>query len=340
MTRLDGVPFITIRPKEHNGGWILESPVRNTRHTISHIDLTALSLCDGFRTLSEIIEELRRSGHPKAERLISDSDSLLRVLSDDGIIWWRQQRMTRRLMRPPSSVVWELTDRCNLSCHHCATDASHRGFNEMPLDECINLIRELASFGVQRLVLSGGEPLIRSDFFEIAHECTERNFKTQVATNATLVTKEGAQALADLSIDAQVSIDGATPNVHDHIRRGLGSFSKAIKGVQSLVRAGVHVTIATVVIKPNFHEIISILDLAEKLEAYEFRLLPFLPIGRGALSEDLHVHPLDIRMLITKLRRLRKKSRIQIAPMEFECTLEKPSQEEPDQQAPIGCDGA
>jgi radical SAM protein with 4Fe4S-binding SPASM domain len=210
----------------------------------------------------------------------------------------------------------------------------------MPLDECINLIRELASFGVQRLVLSGGEPLIRSDFFEIAHECTERNFKTQVATNATLVTKEGAQALADLSIDAQVSIDGATPNVHDHIRRGLGSFSKAIKGVQSLVRAGVHVTIATVVIKPNFHEIISILDLAEKLEAYEFRLLPFLPIGRGALSEDLHVHPLDIRMLITKLRRLRKKSRIQIAPMEFECTLEKPSQEEPDQQAPIGCDGA
>ncbi|MFW9886490.1 MAG: radical SAM protein [Candidatus Thorarchaeota archaeon] len=340
MTRLDDIPFLFVRPRYHNGQWAIMNPIRNVNYTVDYANYSILKLCDGYRTFAEIAEELDRSGHSSAERLISDSGSLLGVLSADGMLWWRQQRMNRRQMSPPTSIIWELTDRCNLSCRHCAVDANHQGNGELNLDECINLINDMASIGVERIVMTGGEPLIRSDFFEIAQECVQKNLHTQVATNATLVTKEIAQELADLRIDAQVSLDGATPNVHELIRQGSGSWSATIRGIKHLVEAGVRVTIATLLVKYNIHEIIPIVDLIGALGAYRFRLLPFLRLGRGALLTDFEVHPIDVQALVARLLKLRSETHVQIASMEFECTFDRPSRSQTDPETPIGCDGA
>ncbi len=320
--------------------WLIHNPINDHEHEVNQTGYQLLRHCDGYRTWGEIVEELARDYKTSDQQIVAGATPILNTLADEGILWWRQDRMQLWRLPPPTFVLWDLTNRCNLRCRHCVVSAGQCTEGELSTDECYDLIDQLKKFGVQMLVLSGGEPLIRCDFFEIAEYAVQQGLELQIATNAALVTEETAKRLASIHASTQVSLDGATAEVHDDFRQVPGTWKRTLQGIHHLVQAGVPVMIAATVTKANIDQIPTLYDLAAELGAQTFRILPFVPCGRGSTAWELEVAPAQMREVTAYLHQKRESGGLPIAPMEFECTLAPPNSFQPDKTTHIGCDGA
>ncbi|MCL7475207.1 MAG: radical SAM protein, partial [ANME-2 cluster archaeon] len=138
------------------------------------------------------------------------------------------------MTRPPRLVAWELTRACNLACRHCRADAVTKlDPNELSTDEAKDFIDQLVEFGKPILILTGGEPLLRDDFYEIAQYGTDKGLRVVLATNGTFVTPGIASHLKEVGIQRiSVSIDGSDAKTHDDFRCEQGSFDAALVGIQ------------------------------------------------------------------------------------------------------------
>ena len=124
---------------------------------------------------------------------------------------------------------------------------------------------QLAEAGVTALAFSGGEPLTRSDFFEVARHASDHGLYVSLASNGTLLTKENVRKIKQAKVNyIDVSIDGASAKTHDEFRGVPGTFDKALAGLKNCVEADLCVCIATTVGKNNMAELPAIIDLAEK----------------------------------------------------------------------------
>ena len=181
----------------------------------------------------------------------------------------------------PFLVVWNFTNACNLRCKHCYQDASKPMVDELNTYEALKAVDKMGEAGVAYVALSGGEPLVRKDFFKIAERIRENEMAFSLATNGTLLTKENVKKLSDLNcLFIQISLDGATPETHNSFR-GRQSFERTIQGVRNAVESGITVGIATTVTRHNLKEVFKIIDLAEKLHVDIFMHYNFIPTGRG-----------------------------------------------------------
>ena len=190
----------------------------------------------------------------------------------------------------PFLVVWDFTHKCNLSCRHCYSDSGVPSKNELATREALAVVDQLADFGVTALAFSGGEPLTRNDFFEVANHAVERGLYVSVATNGTLLSRENVKRLKKIGVNyVEVSIDGANSKSHDGFRGVPGAFAKAVDGLKTCVEEDLCVCIATTATKSNIGEIPEILDLAAEIGAERFTYFNFIPAGRGKeiCSEDL-----------------------------------------------------
>ena len=264
--------------------------------------------------------------------------TVFKVLSGEGLLWWRKSRIHSWKLPPPMAVLWDLTSRCNLSCRHCVVSAGSPNPGELGIDTCRRLIDEMAGFGVQQLILSGGEPLLRPDFFEIAEYAHKRGLSLQIATNATIVTRDVARRLKAIGACVQASLDSIDPVVHDELRQCKGSWKRAVKGIKLLVKNDVPVTIAALVTKNTIAQIPELYDFSAELGVQTFRILPFVPSGRGSRAKDMEVSPVEMKCITEYLARRRNDVGLPVAPMEFECTLEH-EQGIAHPQTRIGCDG-
>jgi radical SAM protein with 4Fe4S-binding SPASM domain len=182
----------------------------------------------------------------------------------------------------PFLVVWDFTHKCNLNCKHCYSDSGASSQKELSTTEALDVVDQLADFGVTALAFSGGEPLTRKDLFEVASHAVERGLYVSVATNGTLLTKDNVQKLKQVKINyVEVSIDGATAKTHDSFRGVSGAFDKAVAGLRNCVEADLCACIATTATKSNIDEVPRILDLAEQVGAERFTYFNFIPTGRG-----------------------------------------------------------
>ncbi len=192
----------------------------------------------------------------------------------------------------PFLVVWDFTHKCNLSCKHCYSNSGAAREAELTTEEALEVVDQLADFGVTALAFSGGEPLCRKDFFEVATHAAKRGLYVSVATNGTLLTKENVKRLRQSKINyVEVSIDGATAHTHDSFRGVPGAFDKAVTGLKTCVEADLCACIATTATKINFAEIPSILDLAEEIGVKRFTYFNFIPTGRGKQHFDQDLSP-------------------------------------------------
>jgi len=140
--------------------------------------------------------------------------------------------------------------------------------------------------------LTGGEPLMRPDIWDIIDYAHEKGCAPVVGTNATLITDEIARKLAGHGIPRiSVSIDFATAEEHDAFRRQPGSFDAAVEGIKRAKAAGVGVQINTTVTKLNAEQLPEIHDLAERLGVDAFHIFMLVPTGRGSEIEDLELPP-------------------------------------------------
>jgi heme b synthase len=191
---------------------------------------------------------------------------------------------------PLRLVFWETTARCNLQCIHCRARATPEpGPDELTTNEALAFIRSLASTAPAKpiLILSGGEPLLRADIFEIAAEATRLGLRVALATNGTLVDDETAASVKAAGIvRASISLDGPNAAVHDAFRGRAGAFDRAVAGLKRLQAAGVETQINTTVARHNVDTLPEVLALATDLGVKALHLFLLVPVGCGLEIAD------------------------------------------------------
>jgi radical SAM protein with 4Fe4S-binding SPASM domain len=196
------------------------------------------------------------------------------------------------LVRAPFLVVWNFTHKCNLKCKHCYSDAGNNPREELSTSEAIKVVNQIADFGVTSLAFSGGEPLMRKDFFEVAKHAVDSGLYVSVATNGTLLTEERAKKLKKIGLNyVEISLDGANSKTHDTFRGQTNSFDQALMGLKNCVKEDVCTCLAVTATKNNLNEIPSVFALAQEIGVDRFTLFNFVPTGRGKDILELDLSP-------------------------------------------------
>lgn len=214
----------------------------------------------------------------------------------------------------PFLVVWNYTYLCNLRCKHCYASAGKPHPNELTTQEAKDTVRKLADIGVNIIAFSGGEPLMRKDFYDVAKLARDHGVFTAVATNATLITRDVARKLKKIGIGyVQISLDGANPETHNNFRGMPGIFEKTIRGIKNCVKEGIFVEVSTTATKFNYEEIPEIIDLCEELGVDWWMMYNFVPTGRGRFIVENDLTPEEREKLLRFLwKRLREGRRMQV----------------------------
>src|SRR6202140_2014175 len=150
----------------------------------------------------------------------------------------------------PLSVQLDLTYRCNERCIHCYLD--HAPHGEMTTAEIKAVLDQMADAGVFYLTISGGEIMMRRDFFEILEHARARLFCVKLKTNGVLIREKEAARLRKLGVETiQISIYSHRPEVHDAITKMPGSLRQSLDAVRFLRQQGLYVTMANVLMTEN-----------------------------------------------------------------------------------------
>jgi heme b synthase len=198
-------------------------------------------------------------------------------------------------------IAWEITRSCNLSCLHCRAAAERGPYEgELTTEECFQFIDEIAAFSKPVLILTGGEPLLREDIFEVASYGTHKGLRVVMAVNGTLLDAQMASAAKEAGIQrVSISLDGATSENHDHFRGVVGAYAGAMDGIRYLKEAGLDFQINTTVTKRNLGEIVDILQLAIRLGAVAHHIFLLVPTGRGRELAHEEVAPEEYERTLT-----------------------------------------
>jgi len=183
----------------------------------------------------------------------------------------------------PRLIFWEVTKGCNLRCIHCRATATELSSpTDLPTGKALDIIDQIAGVANPILVLSGGEPLYRSDIFQLARYATDKGLRVALATNGTLLTKEVARMIADAGVKrVSISLDGADAETHDSFRGIPGGFEAALYGFRNLKSVGMSVQINTTVARHNASQLPQVLDLARSIGADALHTFLLVPVGCG-----------------------------------------------------------
>ena len=191
-------------------------------------------------------------------------------------------------------IFWNITNKCNLACTHCYISAG-LGVdisNELSLTEAKAFIADVAEMKVPLLLFTGGEPLMRQDFWELASYATEQGLKTAMSTNGTLITKKVAARIKAAGIEyVGISLDGAKEDTHDTMRNKPGCFKKVVQALKNCTEIGLKAGIRITITRANYRELDELLDLALELNVPRFCVYWLVPSGRGKEIYDIQLEP-------------------------------------------------
>lgn len=229
----------------------------------------------------------------------------------------------------PTRIIFCVTLRCNIKCQQCAIWRLPKE-EELTTDEWKKVIYDLREWlGPCRIQLAGGETFVRKDITEIIGFATKHNVLTGVVSNGTMITRELAEEIVKSGLGyIHISVDGITPETHDHIRGIPGLHGKTMAGIDCLLEAakgsGMSISVATVVMKKNMYELV---DLVKWVEKKGIDGIIFNPLGptidsdtewykkTGLWFDDLN----EINKILDELIKLKKKSgKILNPPEQFE----------------------
>ena len=189
----------------------------------------------------------------------------------------------------PICLTWELTYACNLACVHCLSSSGRRDPRELSTADCKAVIDELERMQVFYVNIGGGEPTVRSDFWELLDYATAHHVGVKFSTNGVKITREIAARLAGSDyVDVQISLDGATAEVNDAVR-GAGSYAMALTAMRNLYDAGFgQFKISVVMTRHNVGQLDQFKAIADSFGA-QLRITRLRPSGRGAdVWDELH----------------------------------------------------
>jgi AdoMet-dependent heme synthase len=201
----------------------------------------------------------------------------------------------------PRLVFWEVTKGCNLRCIHCRATATELSSpTDLPTKKALDIIDQIVTVANPILVLSGGEPLYRSDIFQLARYAGDKGLRVALATNGTLVTKEVARMIADSAIKrVSISLDGADAPTHDSFRGIPGAFEAALYGFRNLKEVGMSVQINMTIARHNADQLPRVLELAKTVGADALHTFLLVPVGCGVdIAADQMVPPEEYERML------------------------------------------
>jgi heme b synthase len=209
-------------------------------------------------------------------------------------------------------VAWESTVACNLACVHCRASAQTTPEpDELTTEEVFGLIDQLAEFGRPIFIVSGGEPLMRPDIYDIAAYGTQRGLRVAVSPNGTLITPEAVRRLGEAGVRRiSVSVDGSTAERHDTVRRVPGAFEAAMEGLAACKEGGLGFQLNTTVMRQTRDDLSAIRDLAVRIGAAAWHVFMLVPTGRGKIDDE--VSPQEYEEILGEIYRMTVDSPIPI----------------------------
>jgi len=212
--------------------------------------------------------------------------------------------------------VLEVTGRCNMKCIHCMVRGGEAR-RDPPLKTVYRMIDSISTVPEFRmLVLTGGDPLLRPDIYEIIRYARDTGFEVTIATNGTLITREAAVKLSSLEVTGVViSLDFVEPELHDKFRGVPGTWKRTIEGAKNAVEEGLYLQVNITMSKLNLQELSQLLRFADELGSCVILLYQFQPFGRGALRENLSLTSAEFFKVIKTVASLQKNLKTLVIPV-------------------------
>ena len=188
-------------------------------------------------------------------------------------------------------VIWNLIRRCNLTCKHCYATSADKDFpGELSTSQVYEVMDDLKDYGVPVLILSGGEPLMRSDIFDISRRAKVMGFYVGLSSNGTLISRDNIAQIVDVGYDyVGVSLDGMR-ETHDRFRRRQGAFDEALAGIRLCLESGIKVGMRFTLTQDNARDLPDLLQLMEREGIDKFYLSHLNYAGRGNKNRGDDAH--------------------------------------------------
>ena len=214
----------------------------------------------------------------------------------------------------PKLIAWEVTRSCMLACTHCRAAARAAPYEgELSTDECFRLLDNIAAFSKPIIILTGGEPMLRPDIYDIAAYGTKLGLRMVMAPCGALIDDESAAKILASGIgQISISLDGAAAASHDAFRGVDGAFDSALRGIEAAKRQGLGFQINTTITQVNLDELPDILDLAKRLGANVFNPFLLVPTGRGRELIDQEISPAQYEQTLRWLAEVQQQNDIPI----------------------------
>ncbi len=226
----------------------------------------------------------------------------------DQLAAYRQKLYREPVLR---QLFLELTLRCNARCFHCGSSCTPESMDGLPLPKLLEILEEVReNFDLQKLQLcvTGGEPLLRKDFFELMGSARQMGYHWGMTSNGTLITKEVARKLKETQMGTiSISVDGLE-ETHDALRGMPGGYRRTMEGINNLLEVGgFHaVQVTTVINHANIGQLDRLYDIFRDMDLDSWRVIGLEPIGRARLRPDLLLTPEDQRRLFAFIREKRE----------------------------------
>ncbi len=214
----------------------------------------------------------------------------------------------------PLVMSYNVTRECNMKCSHCYINATDKKLaDELSTAEAKMVIDQIHQVSSPLLILSGGEPLLRKDIFELIEYGTKKGLKIGLGSNGYLIDDEVAKKLKAAGIaTVSISIDSSIPAQHDEFRGVEGAWEKAVNACKVLRKNNILVQVNTTLTHDNYDQIDDIMSLAESIGVENFHLFFLVPTGRGVKLED--ISPQKYEEMITKTFGKVHKHRLNVKP--------------------------
>lgn len=189
----------------------------------------------------------------------------------------------------PRLVAWESTRACNLSCVHCRAEAQPFAHpDQLSTAEAFRLVDQIAEFARPIFIITGGNPLMREDWFEVASHANEKGFRVVMSPSGTNVSSDLVQKIRQSGVQRiSVSIDGSNSTIHDSFRQVPGAFDSVIASLVHAREGGLPFQINTTVTRHNIGDLPAMLDLVISLGAVTWDVFMLVPTGRGKVEMEI-----------------------------------------------------
>lgn len=216
--------------------------------------------------------------------------------------------MDNFMLNSPLEVSFHLTHDCNLRCAHCYLNAGEPSEKELTPEDMSNILDKLIDMKIFRILLTGGEPMLRKDFFDIIKKLHHKIWMV-LSTNGNFISENNVEEITRYIKEFAISVDGATAKSHDQFRCVKGSFDKVIRSINHINNMGdknIKIVINTTLGKHNIDEIDDIIDMAISLNAMAIRFSTLYPKGRALENKHLFFNNNEVKNVITRILERKK----------------------------------